>query len=133
MLSGVSIGWGIRCKSVLFPAISSFLVNVKAATWKENCNYYNLFPAEISLTSKHKNSILKSEKYAKPQNKTPTDFSTQIGRWYSPIFTKQYTIHITDRQFRAISIHHKTYLLLIYHLGVFHFRTRAVLSKIPAF
>ena len=76
MFSGVSTGWGIGCKSVLFPAICSFLVNVKPATRKENCNYYNLFPAEISLTFKHKNSILKSEKYAKPQNKTPTDFLT---------------------------------------------------------
>ena len=47
---------------------------------KKNYHYYHLFPAEISLTLKNKNSILKSEKYAKPQNNTLTDFSTHIEK-----------------------------------------------------
>ena len=47
---------------------------------KENYKYYHLFPAEISLTLKNKKSILKSEKYVKPQNNTPTDFQLILTR-----------------------------------------------------
>ena len=105
------------------------------AIWKENY-YYHLFPAEISLTLKNKKSILKSEKYAKPQNNTPTDFSTHIDKmiftyFHKTVYNTYYWSAILYTS--TIPIHHKTYLLLIYHLGIFHFRTRAVPSKISAF
>ena len=59
-----------------------------------------MFPAEISLTLKNKKSILKSEKLM-PNHKITLlpIFQLILTRWYSPILTKQYTIHITDRQF----------------------------------
>ena len=79
----------IKFKSVLFAAIRSLLVRVPLLQKKIVVIIF-LFPAEIQLTLKHRNLILKSEKYAKPQNKTPTDFSIQIEMMIFIYFHKAY-------------------------------------------
>ena len=100
----------MRCQNMLFPAICSFLDNV--------------LPLEKKIV-KHTDLILKSEKYAKPHNKTPINISTHFDKMIFTFFLQSSIQSYTG----AIPFHYKTYYLLIYHQGVSHFRTRAVIIR----
>ena len=48
--------------------------------------------------------------YAKPQNKTPTNFSTHIEKIIFTFFIQQYTILITDQQFHKPALFQKIFI-----------------------